>query len=241
MTRANVLRAALWLAVLALAGFALWVAAPTFLLLLVLPLAIFVIALGFWASRADAASISRMEPALQVAAHALTAVGVFAVALLYLEEKQWAPRFEVDITTDVERIPDAASPTAVIQAAVAIKNEGRTPQQVNYIEVGALGIHGVPALDRSYSEDLRATQLYRHQSSRWLEIAPGETEYHYVEVPVSCSWQLVRLIVKVPIPPVHQRKGGEKVLVNERKKLISLVDTCSPDLGNGRNSVTQIR
>jgi hypothetical protein len=215
------------LVVLGFVGFTLWAAAPTSLLLLALPLVAFVIGLWLWATRVSSASIKRMEPALQVAAHGLTAIGVFAVALLYLEEKQWGPRFEVNIATAVQRIPDAPVPAAVVQVAIAIKNEGRTPQRLNYIELGAAGVRGAPGLEPQYPQDLRATQIYRRQTSSWLEIAPGETEYQYAEVPVPCAWKLVRLTVKVPVPRVHKRKSGETIPVNERKTLVSLNEACA--------------
>jgi hypothetical protein len=199
--------------------------------LLILPIALFAVLLcvfAFWWPReVKKQKIDRAHAVSETVAHALTAIGILTVALLYVEEKQWTPRFLVDVKSDVRSIPNAPKKAAVVQLAIAIKNEGRASQHVNLIEVAALGIRGTPTLDPSERPDLRATEFYKLRTSRVIGIGSGETEFQYVEIPVQCDWTLVRVIVKVPVPPATGRRPHGTIPVYERKLLVSLDDACT--------------
>lgn len=200
---------------------------------LIVPIALFVALLCvfafWWPKNLPKQKLERAHGVAETVAHALTAVGILTVALLYIEEKQWAPRFSVDVRTDVHSIPDSPNEAAVVQLAIAIRNEGRTSQDVNLIEIGALGIRGAPALASNEKPDLRATEIYKLRTTRTIGVGPGETEFQYVEIPVPCEWSLVRVIVKVPVPPAQERKPQGTIPVYERKMLVSLDTACGAE------------
>jgi hypothetical protein len=221
----------LWWLILGLLGIAGVLFLPrAFLVWLGFPIAGLVLLLAAWgwrwSNQLGQAQLNRLHTAIETAAHGLTALGVLTVAVLFVEERQWDPRFSVDVKVDAQTIPQASKKTAVVQLAIAVTNQGRVSQSVNYIEVAALGLSGNPATDLAELPDLKATEIYKVRTSRWIGIGPGETEYQYVEVPISCEWSLVRVLVKVPEPPVHIRNGQEKIPVYERKLLVPLETPC---------------
>lgn len=232
MVRASFSRSLQWI-VLALVGVALAALElpKTLVLALGMPVVGFVLLLLLWAyrwsKRVGEDGLNRFHIAMQTASHGLTALGVLTVAVLFVEERQWDPRLSVEVRPDAHILPDAPERTAVVQLAIAIKNEGRISEDVNFLEVTALGLRGTAAQDPRELPDLRATQLYKVRTSRGIGIGAGETEYQYVEVPVSCDWSLVRFLIKVPMPPARLRHGSEKIPVYERKLLVPLDGVCS--------------
>ena len=161
-----------------------------------------------------------------IALHTLTALAIVSAGIFYLEEQQWSPRFGVELKTDARLVPDSNPESALIQLAIEINNKTETRQSVNFIDVSAAGIRGALRRDPRAPQEVAATEIYHVVTTRPIEAGANETTYQFVEIPVPCTWRLVRVTVRVPRPPVsveHPRIGYE------RKVLVQLSDVCGKE------------
>jgi hypothetical protein len=187
--------------------------------------------LGLWAfwvaprigqPRLDVAQRSAM-----IALHTVTAIAILSAGILYLEEQQWSPRFDVQLKADTHAAPQSNPPSAMIQLAIAITNKTETRQAVNFIDVSAFGIRGAVHQDPAAPQDLAATPIYRFVTRQANEAGADETAYQFVEIPVSCAWRLVRVVVRVPKPPAQPPRPGKRRSEYERKLLVPTGEACS--------------
>ena len=170
------------------------------------------------------------------ALHSITALAILAAGILYLDEQQWTPRLGVELKADPQLVPDSSPGMAVVQLSIAITNKTETSQDVNFIEVSAAGIRGPVRPDLAVPENIAATEFYRHVTSRPSDIGPDETHNEFVEVPVSCDWNLIRVDVRVPRPPARAPKPGQARAVYERKLLVPLAEVCAASAAGTRRS-----
>ena len=153
----------------------------------------------------------------------VTAIGIVIAGILYVMEKQWSPRLAVDITASTHLLPDTEPGKAIIQAKFSITNQGRTSQSVRNIEVGAIEISHAGLPDAS--GDMIGKEIF-HFTGKPKQIGAGETDYGFVEIPVSCGRALVRVIVKVPQPPFNPDIPAGQRPVYERKILVPVKADC---------------
>lgn len=156
----------------------------------------------------------------------LAAVAIIVAGVLFLVEKQWWPRFAVDLKTDTFLLPRPGSKAAVIRVTIAIKNLGRTNQTINGIAVAADSLDYIASARPNRHGDLPGVNFHNFTSRKEKEIAPDETDYGFYEIPVSCDRRLVRVLVQVPQPPYRERPPGEPRPVYERKALVPLHSVC---------------
>lgn len=165
------------------------------------------------------------ETAARVAASLVTAVGIVTAGVLYVLEREWSPRFAVDVSTQTYSVR-GDNDTAVVQATVAITNQGRTSQHINNIEIGATALGSIAGATPNQYGDLPGKGVFDFTSNRPKDINSGETDFAYFEIPVSCHWELVRVVVKVPQPPFNPDTPPGLRRVYQRKTLVSLAKAC---------------
>jgi hypothetical protein len=158
----------------------------------------------------------------------LAAVAIITAGVLYLVERQWSPRFSVDLKTRAVQLPvNDGNTHAVIQLLIAVRNLGRTEQEVKNIEVWADSLQDVQPLVVNPHGDLPGRTIFHFPRKKTNRIAPGEMDLIAVEIPVLCSESLVRILVKVPKPPYREKLApNEKRDVYERKTLVSVGEPC---------------
>jgi hypothetical protein len=159
----------------------------------------------------------------------LAAVAIITAGVLYLVERQWSPRFSVDLKTRTALLPlKGQDPHAVIQLLIAVRNLGRTEQAVKNIEIWADSLEGVQPLQVNRHGDLPGRKVYYFERRKTNRIAPGEMDLIAVEIPIACRERLVRVLVKVPQPPYREKLApNQKRDVYERKALVSVEEPCS--------------
>lgn len=196
------------------------------LVVVLVPLIAGALVWAFWiAPNLEKKRLESANSAAHVAASLVTAIAILTAGVLYLLERQWSPRFGVELKTETHPLPAANRNIAVVQATVAITNLGRTSQHIESIEIGVAGLEQSPNETPNEFGDLPGPRIY-HFFSRPKDVDAGETDLGYFEVPVNCRWSLVRVVVKVPQPsrdnaPLNNRP------VYQRKALVSLADACA--------------
>src|SRR5687768_5055757 len=89
------------------------------------------------------------------------AVAIMIAGFLYLVERQWSPRFSVDLKTRTMLLPvEGKEPHAVIQLFIAVQNRGRTVQKVKNIEVFADSLNRLTDLKNNRHGDLPGRNVY---------------------------------------------------------------------------------
>jgi hypothetical protein len=156
------------------------------------------------------------------------AVAIMIAGFLYLVERQWSPRFSVDLKTRTMLLPvEGKEPHAVIQLFIAVQNRGRTVQKVKNIEVFADSLNKLTDLKNNRHGDLQGRNVYAFARLKTNTIAPGEVDVIAVEIPIACRERLVRLLVKVPQPPYREKvEPGATRPVYERKLLVPVEAAC---------------
>jgi hypothetical protein len=158
----------------------------------------------------------------------LAAIAILIAGFLYLVERQWSPRFSVDLKTRSVLLPiEGPRKFALVHTLVAVKNHGRTRQKVKNIQIFAVSLQGLTSLRTSRYGDLPGRDFYAHTNPSTYTIASGETELIAFEIPVSCNETLIRILVKVPQPPFREHlPKGKKPDVYERKVIVPLGAVC---------------
>lgn len=156
----------------------------------------------------------------------VTAIAITMAGLLYILERQWSPRFTVDLKASPFTRPGLIPQVVLVQVTVAVSNDGRVGATINGIEVAAVALQTDEVRSPDSSGDQPGVLLSRFVSSRPTEVAAGETDVMYAELVVPCVSPVVRIIAKVPRPPYRAKDPIGTRRVYERKLLVSLTDAC---------------
>jgi hypothetical protein len=154
-----------------------------------------------------------------------TAVAIAVAGSLYIWERQWSPRFSVEVAT--ASFPDPGSDAAILHVGLTITNQSRSTQKIRGFEVSAVGLRPATTSAPDQHGDLPSDLIQSYRKSGLNTIGAGEIDHGYVELLVPCSWKLVRVTVKVPYPPFSLNDPPAKRQVYERKTILSLGETCS--------------
>ena len=183
---------------------------------------------AFWiAPRLGQQRLETAQRSAMIALHMITALAILSAGLFYLDEQQWSPRLGVELKADTRLVPGSSPPTAVIQVSIGITNKTETSQNVNYVEVSAARVSQTARPDPLQPDELAGAGFYRLLTSRPTDVGPDETHFEFVEIPVRCDWNLVRVTVKVPRPPAQQPGRGKPGFIYERKLLVATSDACA--------------
>jgi len=186
------------------------------------------IAWAFWfAPRLGQQRLETAQRSAMIALHTITALAILSAGLFYLDEQQWTPRLGVELKADTRLVPDSSPATAVAQVSIGITNKTETSQNVNFIEVSASRVSQTARPDPQQPDELAGSGFYRFRTSRPSEVGPDETHFEFVEIPIRCDWNLVRVTVKVPRPPAREPGHGKQGFVYERKLLVATHDACA--------------
>lgn len=187
----------------------------------------------FWRVKAPSTRHEFSHNFAQAVYGTLGAVAIIVAGLLYIVERQWSPRFEVDLRTRTSIAPGSRPRRAIIQSIIAVQNYGRTEQLIKNIELGVDTYSGSDLTTNVYG-DVQARNIIKFVRNRENKLMPGELDIIPIEVSVPCTERMVRVLIKVPQPPYEENVEQGKRNVYERKAIVPLNPVCS-----GRETVTE--
>lgn len=156
----------------------------------------------------------------------VAAIAILAAGLLFIIERQWSPRLEVDLKTRAIMAPETKPATAILQALVAVRNYGRTEQTIRDVAIGVDSYVGSDLTTNQYG-DLQTANLTSYVRPRENRLMPGELDLISIETAIPCSAKTVRVLVKVEQPPYGKAPEDGLKNIYERKALVPLARLCS--------------
>lgn len=191
-------------------------------------------AIGFWIYAGGDQELKGASGRAQIVASGITALAIVAAGALYLIERQWSPRFGIDVIAETQPVRQAGVGAALVQVVVSITNQSRTEQPIKSVEIGVGGIADLQHASPNEDGDVPARPLYNIISNKPKKVGIGETDFEYFELPVSCEWSLAKVLVKVPHPSDEKLPDGKRWLY-ERKLLVPLKSACEANAAGRDN------
>lgn len=157
--------------------------------------------------------------------HSLAAVAVIVTGAWFFFQEDWAPKTTIELSTSVAALDRSNPKSALLQAELSMKNEGRMPHSFENTAFVVRAYDPATRRPNKYG-DVADRLVDEYRSTIRFRVMPGETEHAYVEFVVPCTERIVQVFVDLA-EPKHMTRSSKKPLSYERKAVVPLAPACT--------------
>lgn len=156
--------------------------------------------------------------------HSVAAVALVLTGVWVIVQEDWAPKTSMELVTSAAPLHGSKPKSALLQAAISMKNEGRLPHRFEQTTFVVRAYDPAAQGPDEYG-DVAHRVIDEYPSKIRIKVMPGETEKSYAEFVVPCSENVVQLFVDVA-QPKHMTQNSKRPLSYERKAVVPLSEAC---------------